>query len=221
MNKPDLPRERMVTCFESKYLNVIDLNYAEGRHYYVSSRHSLEDFTVLKDEEEFKKQLPDAVTCFVIIKTKGAEPRLLLEKEFRYPTGQFLSGPPAGLLDPEDKDAPEPRVETAKREIKEETGIEVLDSDRVFVVNPLAFSTPGMTDESNALVCAVIERDELTGLNDSNAESTECFGDYSLLTKAEALKMLKDGKDERGFYYSMYTWAALMYFVSNMWKQEG
>ena len=219
MNRPDITRECMVPCFESKFLNVTDLQYAPGRHYYVASRHSIPESTVLKTEDEFKNMLPDAVSCFVIVKTPDSEPRVLLEREFRYPTGQFLSGPPAGLMDPKDMEFENPQIETAKREIKEETGIEIIDSDRVFVVNPLAFSTPGMTDESNALVCAVIEREDLSSLTDAGAEATECFGGYILLTKDEAKKMITDGRDDRGYPYSMYTWAALMYFLSDMWKE--
>ncbi len=29
---------------------------------------------------------------------------------------------------------------------------------------------------------------------------------------------LKSGVDDRGHFYSVYTWIALMYFCSDMWK---
>lgn len=219
MNKPEINRECLVPCFESKFLNVVDLQYAEGRHYYDASRHKAEDLVVFKTDEEFKNMLPDAVTCIVIIKEAGVD-KLLLEKEFRYPCGRFLSGPPAGLMDPEDKNKDIPQFATAKREIFEETGIEVTEKDKLFMVNPLAFSTPGMTDESNALVCAVLERDDLSMLTTAGAETTECFEGFVLLTKEEAKKYLKEGKDDRGYFYSMYTWAALMYFVSGMYEED-
>lgn len=219
MNCPILKKERLVDCFESRFLNVYDLNYAEGRHYYDASRHNKDNLVATKSEEEFKNMLPDAVTCFVIIKTPGEEPRLLLEREFRYPCGRFLSGPPAGLLDPGDKDTECPQIATAKREIFEETGIVVTDDDRIFLVNPLAFSTPGMTDESNALVCAVLEREDLSSLTTEGAEGSECFEGLFLLTKEDAKRYLKNGKDDRGYFYSMYTWAAMMYFVSGMYEE--
>ena len=220
MNKPVITRDCMVPCFESKFLNVYDLQYAEGRHYYDASRHKQDDYTVLKSDEEFKEMLPDAVTCFVIIKPTEGEPKLLLEKEFRYPCGRFLAGPPAGLMDPEDKTAECPQFQTARREIFEETGLKVGEGDKMFMVSPLAFSTPGMTDESNALVCAVLNRDDLSALTTAGAEATECFEGFLLLDREAAKRYLKNGRDDRGFYYSMYTWAALMYFVSDMW-QEG
>lgn len=220
MDKPIIGKDCMVTCFESKYLNVIDLQYAEGRHYYDASRHKLEDFVVLKSEEEFKKMLPDAVTCFVILKAKDEDYKLLLMREYRYPVGQFLTAPPAGLMDPEDKNAEIPQFETAKREIFEETGIEIEDKDRLILVNPLAFSTPGMTDESNALVCAVIEREELPELTSDNTEGSECMDGYMTIDREEAKKLLRQGKDDYGFFYSMYTWAALMYFISDIWREE-
>ncbi len=219
MKKPEITRECIKPCFDSKYLNVVDFQYAEGRHYYDASRHKTDDLVVLKSDEEFKNMLPDAVTCIVIIRQKDGD-KLLLEKEFRYPCGRFLSGPPAGLMDPDDKDEIVPQFATAKREIFEETGIEINDADKIFMVNPLAFSTPGMTDESNALVCAVLERDEIPALTDQGAETTECFEGFVLLSKDEARKYLKDGRDDRGFFYSMYTWAALMYFVSGMYEEN-
>lgn len=77
---------------------------------------------------------------------------------------------PAGLIDPADKVEDEPLLVTAKRELKEETGIEVLDTDELEVINPCLFSTPGMTDESNALVKIVLNRDTLTGMSQDGAE---------------------------------------------------
>lgn len=77
---------------------------------------------------------------------------------------------PAGLIDPADKEEDEPLLVTAKRELKEENGIEVLDTDELEVINPCLFSTPGMTDESNALVKIVLNRDTLTGMSQDGAE---------------------------------------------------
>ena len=52
--------------------------------------------------------LPDAVSCVVIWnpsdddEKSGHEPCLLMNREFRYPTGQYLLSVPAGLIEPED-----------------------------------------------------------------------------------------------------------------------
>ena len=167
------------------------------------------------DEEEFKKMLPDAVSCVVIIELPDQEPLLLLSYEFRYPAGRFLLSVPAGLVDPDDEKAPNPLLETAKREIHEETGLTVDDKkDVMFVINPLLFSTPGMTDESNALVCARIHLENLDMLDQSGAEGSECFDGFLLVTKEHARNLLQTGVDDHGHFYSVYTWAALMYFLS-------
>ena len=162
--------------------------------------------------------LPDAVTCVVILKVKDEEPKLLLTKEYRYPAGQFLLSPPAGLLDPEDEAEKEPVLAAAKREIREETGIQLSDQDTLSVINPLLFSSPGMTDESNALACAVIHLEDLSALSQDGAVGSECFDGFRLLSAAQAREILKAGKDQDGLFYSVYTWAALMYFVSDLWR---
>ena len=114
---------------------------------------------------------------------------------------------------------PDVLVSTAVREIREETGLEIRDTDTVRVVNPLVFSTPGLTDESNALMCAVLHSAQPTDLSQEGAVGSEQFDGFCLLTKAQAREVLKKGRDQRGKFYPLYTWAALMYFVSDMWRE--
>ena len=216
--KPIIRKENVVSLFESRFIKVFDLQYEEGKHYYDASRRPLEKLMATKSDEEFRNALPDAVTCVVILDVKGEEPKLLLTREYRYPTGQFLLSPPAGLLDKEDEEQAEPLLCTAKREIEEETGIVMKDTDSLYVINPLLFSSPGMTDESNALVCAVTHLDDLSCLSQQGAVGTECFDGFVLLTADEAREVLKNGRDSEGCFYSVYTWSALMYFLSDMWK---
>ena len=215
---PKITKEKVKTILDEKFIKVFDLQYEEGRHYFNATRRNLEDLASIKDDEEFKKMVPDAVSCVVVVED-GDEPKLLLSYEYRYPAGRFLLGVPAGLIDPEDKYTETPVVTTAIREIQEETGIVVDEKkDDVFVINPLLFSTPGMTDESNALVCVVLRGHDLSKLTQSGAEGQECFDGFALIDKAKAKEILKNGVDDRGHYYSVYTWSALMYFVSDMWK---
>ena len=143
----------------------------------------------------------------------------MLSYEFRYPAGQYLLSVPAGLIDEEDREKPDVLVSTAIREIREETGLEVRDTDTVRVVNPLVFSTPGLTDESNALICAVLRSAKVADLSQEGAVGSEQFDGFCLLTKAQARELLKKGRDERGRFYPLYTWAALVYFVSDMWLE--
>lgn len=219
MNDLHITEEQVKSLYETRFIKVFDLQYAEGKHYYDATRRNKEDLAAIKSEEEFKNMLPDAVTCIVVLKTPGEEPRLLMSYEYRYPTGHYLLSPPAGLIDPEDREADQPQVVTAKREILEETGITVKDTDRVYTVNPCLFSTPGMTDESNALVAAVVDVPDLSILKQTGAVGSERFDGFALLTEADARAVLKNGRDSNGHYYSVYTWAALLYFTAGLWKE--
>ncbi len=203
--------------FYSRYVKVYEL-LNDGEHQYLeSTRREGDDLVCTKDDEEFKRMLPDAVSCVVILKQTGKEDRLLLNYEYRYPAGRFLLSVPAGLLDPEDKECDEPLITAAKREIKEETGLDIKDTDKVEIMNPFLFSTPGMTDESNGLVCAVIENADFGTMNQEGAVGTEVFDGFELLTKEDAQELLRSGCDKNGIFYSIFTWAALMHFVNEMY----
>ena len=219
MQGPIITKNQVQEILDKKFIRVFDLQYAEGAHYFDATRRAKEDIVAIKSEEEFKTMLPDAVSCVVIVLLPGKEPQLLLSYEYRYPTGRFLLSVPAGLIDPEDKDEAEPIVTTAIREIHEETGI-VVDTrrDTVEAINPFLFSTPGMTDESNALVKVVLHLDNLDQLDQTGAVGQEFFDGFCFVNKEKALELLKNGVDDKGHFYSVYTWAALMYFVSDMWK---
>lgn len=208
MKKLNIKENQIETVFQSKFMNVYDMHYKENSHYYNASRRIKENLVCLKNTEEFQNMRPDAVSCVLILNME--EPKLVLCHEFRYPTGQFLLGVPAGLMDEEDCDV----IETAQREIKEECGIHV-KREQISIINPLLFSTPGMSDESNALVCVKV--DSIQNLNADGCEGSELFDGYSLLTIEDALRILKNGKDDNHIFYSVYTWAALMVFVSKIW----
>ena len=216
----NMTKENVETLLDKKFIKVYDLMYAPGKHYYDATRRDLSNLVALKSEEEFKNMLPDAVTCAVIVKLPNDEPKLLLSYEYRYTTKNFLLSPPAGLIDPEDADSKEPLLRTAKREIYEETGIKVGENpeDRIFLMNRLLFSSPGMTDESNGFVCAVVNLDDLSSLNQEGAVGSECFDGFTLLTKAEAQEILKKGTDANDNYFSLATYTILLYFCTDMWQ---
>lgn len=216
--KPIIRKENVKPLFTSKFLNVFDLQYDADKHYYNASRRPLDNLAAIKSDDEFCTMLPDAVTCVVILNAPGDEPKLLLSEEYRYPTGQFLISPPAGLLDAEDASADDPVLTAAKREIEEETGIRLKETDALSIINPLLFSSPGMTDESNALVCAVVNLENVSSLTQAGAVGSELFDGFKLLSVQEAKALLRAGKDEEGIFYSVYTWAALMYFISDLWR---
>jgi ADP-ribose pyrophosphatase len=207
-------KDKIETLYESRFLKCYDLQYAEGKHYYAASRRTKEDLVAKMTDAEFREMLPDAVTVAVVLHLPGGDTRLLMNYEYRYPIGQFLLSPVAGLLDPEDRQSPDPLVNAAIREIKEECGLTVGENDRVYVLNPCAFCTPGITDESNAFLCAEITLDDLRDLNQNGAVGAEKFDGFELLDRERAQKIFRSGRDEHGNFYSLSAWAVLGIFLS-------
>jgi ADP-ribose pyrophosphatase len=81
----------------------------------------------------------DAVVIVPLWKSVG-ETRLVVVREFRIPLGDYEYGFPAGL-----RDGDEPIAETAARELREESGLELT---KVFRVSPAIASSAGLTDEA-------------------------------------------------------------------------
>ena len=210
----EIDRNHVEKLYETRFLNLYDLQYAEGKHYFEASRRKAEDLVVRKPAQEAAGMLPDAVTIAVVLHLPGNKTRLLMTYEYRYPIGQFLLSPVAGLLDPEDKSDPDPLVSAAIREIQEETGLHVKDTDKVCVLNPCAFSSPGMTDESNAFLCAEITLDSLEDLNQNGAQGSELFDGFELLDRERAERIYRSGRDEHGHFFSLAAWMVLGIFLS-------
>lgn len=218
MNRPIITEECVKTLYETKIINIYDLQYEEGKHYYNATRRAKEDIVATKSAEDHKVMLPDAVSCVLVLRQKGEEPKLLLSREYRYPAGQFLLSVPAGLIDEKELGREETVKSTAIREIREETGLMVKETDRVEILSPFLFSSPGMTDESNAFVRVEAEVDDLNVLNQDGAVGSERFDGFVLLTKEEAERVLRQGCDDEGISYPMITWMALICFVSGLWE---
>ena len=213
VNRPDFSCDDINTLYEAKYLNLYDIRYREDAHYLEASRRKKGELVALKDSDEFRGMLPDAVTIAVVVRIAGGEPRLLLNYEYRYPSGQFLLSPIAGLIDPQDCETEEPLKRAAIREIYEESGLKFKDTDTIRVINPCAFSSPGMTDESNAFLYAEISIDNESELSQEGAEGSELFGGYELVDRKEARKLFSTGRDRYGNFYSLSTWVVLAYFL--------
>jgi len=77
------------------------------------------------------------------------EGKLVVTREFRVPIRGYEYSFPAGLID----DGEDP-VTAAKREMREETGLEI---SKVLAVSPPVFNSPGLTDEALTLVYAEVE----------------------------------------------------------------
>ena len=85
----------------------------------------------------------DAVVIVPVLRSPNAPPRLVMIKEFRVPVGDHIHAFPAGLLE-----KGESIEDTVRRELREETGMEVVAIKRV--TQPL-YSSGGLTDEAVAM----------------------------------------------------------------------
>ena len=213
LNKPTFSDENIKSLYDARFLRLYDLQYKEGAHYYDVSRRESSSLVARKSDEEFKTMLPDAVTIAVIVKIADDEPKLLLNYEYRYPVGQYLLSPIAGPIDPADRSKDDPLIEAAKREVFEESGLKVKDSDSIEVINPCAFSSPGMTDESNAFLCARISIDDVSEFSQDGAEGSELFNGYELVGRKEAAEIFRSGRDKYGNFFSIATWVVLAHFL--------
>ena len=158
---------KMETIYESEYMNLYDLQYREGGHYYCASRRKKDRMVALTPDEECKTMQADAVSCFVVLNIKGQPKKLLLNWEYRYPVGQYMLSVPAGLIDEKDWDNPNALTATAIRELKEETGIEVEESDEI---------KEQYKEIPNPLV--VFVKDRTPSINGDNFSADELYMEY-------------------------------------------
>jgi ADP-ribose pyrophosphatase len=85
----------------------------------------------------------DAVMIVATVKTEQGE-RLVVTKEFRVPLWDYEYALPAGLIDDG-----EDITETITREMKEETGLDIV---KIHHISMPVYSSAGMSDESNHMV---------------------------------------------------------------------
>ncbi len=90
------------------------------------------------------KHSAEAVIIVPVLRMRNKRPRLVMVKEFRIPVGDYVYAFPAGLIDPG-----ESIEEAARRELREETGLEVVAVHRV--TQPL-YSSSGLTDEAVSMI---------------------------------------------------------------------
>ena len=107
---------------------------------------------------------PDAV---VIVPWHVERRQLVVIREYRVVLGDYQVGFPAGLMDPG-----ETIVETARRELFEETG---LTFGRVIRCSLPVYSSSGMTDESVSLVYAECHGEPSDAANESSEDIQAVF----------------------------------------------
>jgi ADP-ribose pyrophosphatase len=122
-----------------KWLNMFDVAYVDQhgrrRSWQLASRSKAPKCMT------GKYNLPDAV---VIVPFHTAENKVVMTREYRVPLADYEYGFPAGLVDPG-----ESVEQTARRELREETGLTVT---RFRKISAPVYSSAGLTDESVAMV---------------------------------------------------------------------
>jgi len=111
--------------------------------------------------------------------------KLVVTKEFRVPISDYEFSLPAGLIDEN-----ESIEETAAREFFEETGLKI---KRIIQTSPFVYNSPGMTDESAAIVFCEAEGEPSTQNNEASEEIEIIIAD-----KNKIKEILDDPKNKIG-----------------------
>lgn len=168
-----------------KYILTYRLPNGRELKYDVVSRKGLEEY---RSEIETLGTVAPQVDAVCIV-GHTANDEFLLIREFRFPMNRMCVAFPAGLREPG-----EGIVECAARELREETGFDLVREECGQPVSARAcvqpgFSSLGMGDESIAMVFAEVER-----VAEPRSESTE-FIESVLLPRAEVPTFLRENRD--------------------------
>lgn len=177
---------------EGKFITRYDLVYEtedeKEKVYEMISRNR--DISTL---ENLQTRRPDAV---VLILHNEQGDKVLLNKEFRMAVGRWVYNFPAGLIDPGE----EP-VESAARELKEETGLDLISVDDVLFNS---YSAVGFSNEVN--VCIIGKANGTFQQSSSTFEEIEA----GWFSKEEVLELMKENEFAARTQAYCYAWAKYM-----------
>jgi ADP-ribose pyrophosphatase len=132
--------ESIKKIHDGRFIHRYDITYEteEGKEkvYEMISRNP-----EVKSLDDLQVEKADAVV--MILHDESGE-KLLLNREFRMALGNWVYNFPAGLIDPGE----EPR-ECARRELKEETGLDLIEIKDIL---PLSYSAVGFSNETNLCI---------------------------------------------------------------------
>lgn len=132
--------DKIEKVHEGNFINRYNLSYTtqdnRKKIYEIISRNK-----DLKTIDDLRNQHTDGV---VIIMNDESGQKILLNKEYRMAVGDYVYNFPAGLID--DMETPQ---EAAERELREETGLYIVEvKDRLFD----SYSAIGFSNETNAVI---------------------------------------------------------------------
>lgn len=181
--------KRIEKVMEGKFVTRYDLVYEtideKEKVYEMISRNKS-----IRNLDDLQNHKPDAV---VLILHNETGDKVLLNKEFRMAVGKWVYNFPAGLIDPGE----EP-VESAARELKEETGLDLVSIDEVLFNS---YSAVGFSNEVN--VCVVGTAKGSFGQSSSTFEEIEA----GWFSKQEVLELMKNHEFAARTQAYCYAWA--------------
>ena len=177
---------------ETKFMGLYDIEYKnkqnQNRNWTVASRKNKEQL-----EQSYLQNKEDKIDAVVIAALHKEENKLVVIKQFRVPINNYIYELPAGLVDNS-----EDIKTTVARELKEETGLELIDINNVNSIDKVYLS-PGMTDESVAFIYCTCK-------GQISKEYLEADEDIEaiLVSQEEAKELLKgDTKIDIKFYLTL------------------
>lgn len=181
MNKTNVKKIEVLA--DTKYLKLYNAEYVNKvgslKNWTIASRKDLKTI----NNKFFNNEI-DKIDAVIIIPNHIGEEKLVVIRQFRVPINDYVIELPAGLIDGNES------IESAtRRELKEETGLDLINIDYKKTKEKIYISV-GMTDESVALVycnCHGIVSTE-------NLEDDEDI-EVIMLSKDEAKELIKSNEN--------------------------
>jgi len=172
---------------DNKWLNLFKLKFKDKK----GKEHDW--YTVARTTDVLNKEGPQVVVIIPFL-----EDKMVLIKQYRPTLDDYIIEHPAGIID-----KGETPLESAKRELKEETGLETIDT---ICFSDMLYNSPGITNESLTYVIAKVKGEPHT----SNNEDTEDI-EVLVVDQKEAGELLKSGVK-----FSAKCWLILQAFSANI-----
>ncbi|SCH61219.1 MULTISPECIES: NUDIX hydrolase [unclassified Romboutsia] len=171
------------TLVETPFVGLYEVNYknklGDDRTWTVASRKNRKEL-----KEIYLNNKEDKIDAVVIAAYHKDTNKLVLIKQFRVPINDYIYELPAGLVDNDEK-----MEEAVKRELKEETGLELVKINSIRSKSKIYLS-PGMTDESVAFVNCTCKGE----ISDEFLEEDEEI--EAILVSQEEAKSILQGNEE-------------------------
>ncbi len=178
--------------------NKLDKKY-EGKYltYYVAeytnSENNLKKYEFVSRNKNLTKEtfgnIPNNAVAIIAFDDEG---RILLEKEYRLACNKWIYSFPAGLID-----SGEDSVTAAKRELREETGLELYEVDDIL---PVVHSAMGISDDALTTVIGKARGEIKASIFADEEIETKWY------TKAEAKELLKGNNLSSRCQMFLYMW---------------